>query len=145
MLMPKSRRLYLSTMSLEIITTTKQLFRELPYYGVSDIATYHGQYNNTLPSNLPTKKYLDKLSSLHDLDLFSLNLREGINPDSNIQNQHIQSRYYSPSSFNVLKNRLSQPNLTDSSFSLLHNNVRSLRRNLENLQVHLLDEPTALV
>ena len=25
-------------------------------------------------------------------------------------------------------------------FSLLHNNVRSLRRNLENLQVHLLDE-----
>ena len=46
-------------MSLEIITTTKQLFRELPYYGVSDIATYHGQYNNTLPSNLPTKKYLD--------------------------------------------------------------------------------------
>ena len=60
--------------------------------------------------------------------------------DSNIQNQHIQSRYYSPSSFYVLKNRLSQPNLTDSSFSLLHNNVRSLRRNLENLQVHLLDE-----
>ena len=27
------------------------------------------------------------------------------------------------------------------SFSILHNNVRSLRHNLENLQVHLLDEP----
>ena len=80
------------------------------------------------------------MSSLHDLDLFSLNLREGIDPDTNISNQHIQSRYYSPSSFNVLKNRLSQPNLTDSSFSLLHINARSLRRNLENLQVHLLDE-----
>ena len=26
------------------------------------------------------------------------------------------------------------------SFSILHNNVRSRRRNLENLQVHLLDE-----
>ena len=36
-------------MSLEIITTTKQLFRELPYYGVSDIATYHGQYITPYP------------------------------------------------------------------------------------------------
>ena len=29
---------------------------------------------------------------------------------------------------------------SDSSFSLLHNNIRSLKRNLENFQVHLLDE-----
>ena len=29
---------------------------------------------------------------------------------------------------------------SDSSFSVLHNNVRSLRRNLENFQVHLLDD-----
>lgn len=28
----------------------------------------------------------------------------------------------------------------NSCFSLLHNNVRSLKRNLENLQAHLLDE-----
>ena len=31
-------------------------------------------------------------------------------------------------------------NENNASFSLLHNNVRSLRRNLENFQVHLLDE-----
>ena len=30
--------------------------------------------------------------------------------------------------------------VSDSSFSLLHNNIRSLKRNLENFQVHLLDE-----
>ena len=31
-------------------------------------------------------------------------------------------------------------NENNASFSLLHNNVRSLRCNLENFQVHLLDE-----
>ena len=30
--------------------------------------------------------------------------------------------------------------VSDSSFSLLHNNIRSFKRNLENFQVHLLDE-----
>ena len=30
--------------------------------------------------------------------------------------------------------------VSDSNFSLLHNNIRSLERNLENFQVHLLNE-----
>ena len=53
-----------------------QAFQELPYYGVSDLISCHGQFNNTLSCDLPTKKYLEKLSSLHDLDLFTLNVCE---------------------------------------------------------------------
>ena len=116
-----------------------QALQELPYYRVSDLISCHGQFNNTLSCDLPTKKYLEKLSSLHDLDVFTLNVRENINPDLNLRNHRIQSNYYSPHSFNVLQNRLSSSD-GDFKFSLLHNNVRSLRRNLENLQVHLLDE-----
>ena len=115
--------------------------QELPYYGVSDLISCHGQFNNTLSCDLPTKKYLEKLSSLHDLDLFTLNVRENINPDLNLCNHRIQSNYYSPHSFNVLRNRLSSSDDDFKlNFSVLHNNIRSLRRNLENLQVHLLDE-----
>ena len=116
-----------------------QALQEFPYYGVSDLISCHGQFNNTLSCDLPTKKYLEKLSSLHDLDLFTLNVRENINPDLNLCNHRIQSNYYCPHSFNVLRNRLSSLD-DDFKFSLLHNNVRSVRRNLENLQVHLLDE-----
>ena len=76
--------------------------QELPYYGVSDLISCHGQFNNTLSCDLPTKKYLEKLSSLHDLDLFTLNVRENINPDLNLCNHRIQSNCYSPHSFNVL-------------------------------------------
>ena len=121
-------------------TRSLQTLQELPYYGVSDLISCHGQFNNTLSYDLPTKKYLEKLSSLNDLDLFTLNVRENINPDLNLINQHIHSNYYSPHSFNVLRNRLSSSSDDDFKFSLLHNNVRSLRRNLEDLQVHLLDE-----
>lgn len=38
----------------------------------------------------------------------------------------------------MFKNTLQ--NDKDNCFSLLHNSVRSLKRNLDNLQVHLLDE-----
>ena len=117
--------------------TSKLLFRELPYLSVSDIVSYHGQFNNDISNSLPTKKYLDKLSSLYDLDLFSLNIQNDINPNSDLFYENIKSHYYSPHSFNLLKNKLPR---NESNFSLLHNNVRSLRRNLENLQVHLLDE-----
>ena len=73
-----------------------QTLQELPYYGVTDLVSCHGQFNNTLSYDLPTKKYLEKLSSLNDLDLFTLNVRENTNPDLNLINQHIQSNYYSP-------------------------------------------------
>lgn len=44
------------------------LMRDLPYYG-HDIINSHKQFNNLLSSNLPTKNYLDKLRSFHDIDL----------------------------------------------------------------------------
>ena len=70
--------------------TSKLLFRELPYASVSDIASYHGQCNNIIMNSLPTEKYLDKLSSLYDLDLFSLNIQNGINSNSDLfyENKH---------------------------------------------------------
>ena len=54
-------------------------------------------------------------------------------------NHRIQSRYFSPHSFNKFKSKLPRY-AGNSCFSLLHKNVRSLKRNLENFQVHLLDE-----
>ena len=59
--------------------TEKSLFKELPYHGVN-ILNCHGQFNNLLSDELPTKKYLEKLSS-------------NINPDSNLFNKRIQSHY----------------------------------------------------
>ena len=56
-----------------------------------------------------------------------------------IYNHRIHSQHYSPYSFYKFKSELPS-RVSDSSFSLLHNNIRSLKRNLENFQVHLLDE-----
>ena len=81
---------------------SKSLLRELPYYSVN-LLSAHGQFNNTLGDHLPTKKYLESLISVHDLDLFTLNTNSDINPDINFSGQRIYSRYYSPHSFNKLK------------------------------------------
>ena len=48
--------------------------------------------------------------------------------------------YYSLYSFEVIKNNLTKYDIKRC-FSIFHNNVRSLNRNLENLQSHLLEEP----
>ena len=53
-------------------TVNKALLRELPYYSC-DLISSHGQLNNSLHACVPTKKYLDRLPSFHDLDLFTLN------------------------------------------------------------------------
>ena len=57
---------------------TLSLFRELPYFGLN-VNLAHGQFNNCLLSHLPTKKYLEKLSSIYDLNLFRLNALEDPN------------------------------------------------------------------
>ena len=119
--------------------TTRSLFKELPYFGVNFIPI-HGQFNNSIPDSFPTKKSLEKLSSFHDIDLFSLNTDSCINPDSNFPNLTIRSRYFSPHSFHVMKNRFIDTPKDNSTFSLFHNNVRSLKRNFESLQTHLLSE-----
>lgn len=114
------------------------LFHELPYFG-QNVILVHGQFNNCLSSHLPSKKYLEMLCSMYDLDSFSLNVGEAHNPDFNLYNHRIQSRYFSPHSFNKFKSKLLRY-AGNSCFSLFHNNVRSLKQNLGNFQVHLLDQ-----
>ena len=63
--------------------TVKSIFKELPYHRLS-ILNCHGQFNNLLSDALPTKKYLEKLSNIHDLDLLTLNVQTAINPDFQI-------------------------------------------------------------
>ena len=117
------------------MNSARCLFRELPYYGIEFIE-HHGQFNNSLNNNLTTKKQLQCLKSLHDLDVFSLNINTFVNPDHNLNYKPIQCNYHSPYGFSQQKSFFS----SGSSFSLLHNNVRSLRRNLDNFQSHLLEE-----
>ena len=61
----------------------RSLFHELPYFG-QNITLAHGQFNNCLSCHLPSKKYLETLCSIYDLDLFSLNTGEAHNPDFNL-------------------------------------------------------------
>ena len=126
-----------NSMSIEEITLNKDLLRELPYHGLNHIQ-FHGQFNNSLQSSLPTKKYLERLTSVHDLDLFNLNISDD-NSEPVFWLPKIRCKYYSPHSFSQLKSKFCTSAIA-SSFSLFHNNVRSLKSNLENLQSHLLEE-----
>ena len=53
--------------------------------------------------------------------------------DQNLVDIKIHSRYFSPHSFYAMKNSFYD---TNDLFSLFHANVRSLKRNFENLQTH---------
>ena len=90
-----------------VYRANKSLLKNLPYSNV-DIIRKHGQFNNSLNSDLPTKKYLDKLRSPNELDIFSLNTQSSVNPDSNLNNQQIRSQYFSRHSFCKFKNNLMQ-------------------------------------
>ena len=98
----------------------------------------HEQFNNLLSSNLPAKNYLDILRSFHDIDLFSLNTH----PDDHIDqlNTCLRCKYYTPHSLYEFIKTLVR-NQTKRRFSIFHNNIRSIMRNIDNLQTHLLDEP----
>ena len=74
---------------------TLSLLRELPYFGLN-VNLAHGQFNSCLPFHLPAKKYLEKLSSIYDLNPFKLNALEDTNPGDSLYNYRIHSRYYSP-------------------------------------------------
>ena len=121
---------------------TKALFHELPYNG-QNIRECHGSFNNLMPiENLPSKKYLDRLPSLNDIDLFSLNADNVNNSDLEYSSiRPVRCKYYSPLSFSLLTNKLNKQ-VFRSQLTLFHNNinVRSLKSNLENLQTHLLNE-----
>ena len=52
----------------------RDLLKELPYFNCKgNLADFHGRFNNLLQSNIRSKRYLDKLTSLYELDLFKLN------------------------------------------------------------------------
>ena len=104
-----------------VCRANKSLLKNLPYSNV-DIIRTHGQFNNSLNSDLPTKKYLDKLHSLHELDIFSLNTQSSVNPDSNLNNEQIRCQYFSPHSFCKFRNNVMRAE-NQASFSILHNNV----------------------
>ena len=117
----------------------KALFRELPYNG-QNIRQCHGSFNNLMPiENLPSKKYLDRLPSLNDIDLFSLNADKVNNSDLEYSSIRPVRCKYSLHSFSLLTNKLNKQKFR-SQLTLFHNNVCSLKSNLENLQTHLLNE-----
>ena len=85
-----------------------------------------------------SRNQLDKFKSLFDLDLFNLNVPtdQQVKVSSSAHSQ-LRCNYFSPHNFLRQKHRLAQP---DNFFSIFHNNIRSLSKNLENLQNHLLNE-----
>ena len=85
----------------ESANEVKLLFRELPYNSFNFI-DFHGQFINSLNTGLPTKAYLQRLTSVHEINLFSLNTDSNVNLDQNLNRQPIHSRYYSPHSYIVI-------------------------------------------
>ena len=120
---------------------SKLLLRELPYSNFrGNLALYHGQFNNSISVDRWPRRNLDKLNSVYDLDIFSLNSNQHayLNTEYNLPNQRIQSRYFSPHSFKMFTEKLPE-NSVKSSFSIFHNNIVSIHRNLEKVEL-LFDE-----
>ena len=117
---------------------TKEFFRELLYCDVN-ILLGHGQFNNSLSTSLTPRKYSDSFPSLYDLELLSLNFSpsRAIDPDQNIIKNHVRCRYLTPNSFYQEKCTLGHDSLRKASFSVFHNNICTLRRNLENFGKHI--------
>jgi hypothetical protein len=95
---------------------------ELPFYNVDLIQEF--SFNNNL--NLPTMKHLNSYSSMYDLGLFNIDTSTDTNVYINSSHQSILSQYYSPYKFAELKNSETKHIILNKSFSMLHNNVRSL-------------------
>ena len=118
-----------------------KVFIFLPYHGQRSIIQCHGKFNNLLTNdNHPSKKYLERLPSLYDIDIFSLNSVNNKFYDTDFSAIYpIHCKYYSLYSFSQLNNQLNEQ-LSHHQMSFFHNNVSSLKGNLENFQTHLLDE-----
>jgi len=114
----------------------KALLSELPYYHCKRLEDAHATFNSLI--DIPSRKSLSHLSSLYDINIFNLNNMNALFFDEN-QNylyKFPRSKYFSPLSFNK---ELSQIN-SDSSFSIAHNNIRSLKRNFEEFQNQILSD-----
>ena len=127
--------------SIDADKSRRSLLKELPYFSCGgDLSMIHGQSNNSFVTLCKTRRNLDKLSSIYDLDLFNLNTRIYYNlSPSGQSHMRIHSRYFSPHSFRDMKTKQLEDDI-ETTFSVFHNNVVSLNRNLENLQTHLLYE-----
>ena len=116
----------------------KELLKELPYFSYrGHISDVHGRFNNLTPTNLQSKRNLNALRSLYDLDLFKLNTLTDNNTNGMLFREHITCSYYSPHSFRNIK---LTKNEIESSFSIFHINIVSINKNLENLVTELLEE-----
>ena len=86
----------------------RALLRELPFFEL-----WPAQFNNLFSNvnSLPTKRDLERLSSIYDLDLFSLNLlhdnRSNYNDPTNMHAP--RCKYYSPHGFSQLNLTHSHP------------------------------------
>ena len=97
-------------------------------------------FSNNANEGLSSRNTLNSLPSLYDINLFTLNapFDNDVNPDTNLYNvQRRDCPYYSPYSFDICKNRVIKH---QSTLSFLHNNVRSLKKNLEAFQNQLFNE-----
>ena len=76
----------------------RSILKILPCYGCSGcLAEIHGQFNSSVSTTCKTKTESEKLTTLYDLDLFSLNttLDYNLNPVDYSSNR-ITSRHFSP-------------------------------------------------
>ena len=118
----------------------ESLLKDLPYFDFTgNLVLAHDQFNNSLNSELPTKRDLDKLHSLYDLDLRNMAFDTNQTDNDALMSQCIRRQYFSPHSLKLFTNNLTQDQI-ESSLSIFHNNIRSLNRNLENLVTHYLPE-----
>ena len=106
----------------------------LPDYNCKHIPSVHGRFNNLLGDNLHSKKTLETLHSLYDFDIITgvtwNSFNANINPDFNFLEPRLLSRYFSPHSFaETIKSKMNENHR--SFISILHSNIRSLRRNFE--------------
>lgn len=120
--------------SIDADKSRRSLLKELPYFSCGgDLSIIHDQFNNSFVTLCKTRRNLDNLSSIYDLDLFNFNNRLDYNLSPLGQSHmRIHSRYFSPHSFRDMKTKQLEDDI-ETTFSVFHNNVVSLNRNLENL------------
>ena len=97
----------------------------------------YGHCHNALQTQLPTKEYLDRVTRCHNVYFFSLNVNSDSCPDCNASFGTIRCKNHSLSTFAQL---ISRNKSFESCLSLFHTNIRNLRKNLNNLQSHILYE-----